>query len=54
MIYVHIFKYLEGCYLVGPSLDIFKLGYLNRKLNKFVKDTYEVSNFSEFAILNAR
>jgi hypothetical protein len=54
MIYVHIFKYLEGCYLVGPSIDVFKVAYLNRKLCKFVKETYEVSNFHDFAILNAR
>lgn len=54
MIYVHIFKFLEGGYLVGPSLHIFKVAMLNKRMNKFIKSTYEVDTFEEFAILNAR
>lgn len=54
MIYFQIFKFLEGCYLVGPSLHIFKIAMLNQKMNSFVKNTYEIENYNEFATLHAR
>ena len=29
-VYFYFFQYLEGCYLIGPSINIFKLSMLNK------------------------
>lgn len=49
-----LFKLLEGHFLVGPSLDIFKVAMLNKKFHKFVKSLYNVKDFKDFACLFAR
>lgn len=49
-----LFRYLEGNYLIGPSLDIFKMAMLNKKLNRLVLQLYGVATFRDFACLFAR
>lgn len=54
MIYIKVLQFLEGHHLVGPSLEIFKLALLNRKMHNFIKSVYEIDNFIEFANLHSK
>lgn len=53
-IFIQVFRFLEGNHLIGPSLETFKLAMLNKKMYNFVMMTYDVNDFSDFAILYAK
>ena len=51
---MQILRLIEGDFIVGPSLNTFKLAMLSTKMFKFVSQIYNISNFTEFARLFAR
>lgn len=54
MIHAHILQFLEASDPIGPSLDVFKLAMLNRKMWKLVLNVYGLEDFEEFAINQAK
>ena len=53
-LFFYFFQFLEGCYLIGPSLNIFKLSMLNKKMYHFIKEVYNFTNFKDFNILYSK
>jgi len=48
-IYLNVLRYLEGQFLVGPSLEMFKVACLSKKMSSLIKKVYKVTDFSVFA-----
>jgi|DEB0MinimDraft_12_1074336.scaffolds.fasta_scaffold35193_2 hypothetical protein len=49
-----LLKWVEGGYIVGPSLGCFVIAMINKKTLKMVKTMYGVKDFKEFEKLNAK
>jgi len=54
IIHICILEYLEGFNPTGPSIHTFKLAMLNRKMMTIIKSIYNISNFKDFSIFNAK
>lgn len=48
MIHIFILEYLEGFNPVGPSIHIFKLAMMNKKMMAIIKNIYNIQDFKEF------
>ena len=49
-----ILKYLEGFDPVGPSIHIFKMAFLNKKMMHLILEVYKIDNFDQVAAYHAR
>lgn len=54
VIYLLILKFLEGHDPVGPSIHIFKMAFLNKKMMKLILNVYRIDNFQQVAAFEAR
>lgn len=54
VIYLLILKFLEGYDPVGPSIHIFKMAFLNKKMMKLILNVYRIENFHAVAAFEAR
>ena len=54
VIYLMILKFLEGYDPVGPSIHIFKMAFLNKKMMRLILSVYRIENFQQVAAFEAR
>jgi hypothetical protein len=53
-VYINVLGFLEGGPIIGPSLEIFKMCCLNKKMSKLTKVIYGIDNFDTLDVLDSK